>query len=59
MEIINTENKRQGSESWEQKSVIIMLAECEKGQWQENVKKEVVARQCWKWVTQVMIEEEI
>lgn len=36
-----------------------MLGECEKGKLQENGKKEVVARQCWKWVTQVMIEEEI
>lgn len=58
MEIINTEDKRQGSEGWEQKSVI-MLGECEKGKWQENGKKEVVARQFWKWVTKGMIEGEI
>lgn len=56
MEIINTENKRQGPEGWEQKSVIV-LGEWEMGEWQENWKEEVVARQCWKWVTQVMIEE--
>lgn len=29
MKVINIENKRQGSEGWEQKSVI-MLGECEK-----------------------------